>query len=67
MSTGPIMTATVIVENAEDDNSATSQYRDPEPLAIAIPLWRIGSSALFAFAQLYTPAGFPLNVGKGAL
>src|SRR6516225_4517603 len=40
MSTGPIMTATVIVAKVEDDSSATSQCRDSEPLAIAIPLWR---------------------------
>jgi hypothetical protein len=36
MSTGPIMTATVIVAKVEDDSSATSQCRDSEPRAIAI-------------------------------
>jgi hypothetical protein len=59
------MTATVIVANAEDDNSVTSQYRDPAPLVIAIPLWRIGSGAFFASSNVYF-LGCPLNVGNGA-
>jgi hypothetical protein len=56
------MTATVIVANVEDDSKLISQYRDPEPLAIAVSLiayrWRL-------FLQLYTVAGCPLKVGDG--
>ena len=51
--------ATVIVANAEDDNSATSQYRDPEPLAIAIPLSRIGSGASLRLLTIVHSHGLP--------